>query len=629
MNVKHLIVGTAGHVDHGKTALIKTLTGVDTDRLAEEKKRGISIDIGFAVLRYENELVLGIVDVPGHERFLKNMLAGTGGVDLAMLVIAADEGIMPQTREHMEMLACFGVTRGVAVLSKIDKVDKEWLNMVEEEVRNFLADSFLAAAPLCRVSAVTGEGMEELRRSLQGEAEKLTQRDRRAPFHLWIDRAFYLKGQGLIVTGSALSGTLQSGGEVELQPDGISVRIREIQTHNQSVTEIGAGQRASFNITGLSLPDVERGKALSEAGFGRKSRSWDAWIQWRNTFPSGTRVRFHLGTGEFIGRLAHRGSLDGKEGLVRLYLEQPIMAALGERGLLRRYSPQDLIGGVTLLAPHERPREPEHLLSLAANVKQQDVKGILTDLLALAGEPLELVEWTARAGYINKDAVKNAVKDLLASGRVRQAGKYYITAKRTEVLMAKSLEILAEYHRIKPNEAGIARETLRQRLHIPEGFADWFFQEAGSQGYLELRKEFAALPTHATKHEQERSQLVDELERLIPANEIVEITPEWLAVKFQRPLAETKIFFDGLVRERTLIRLAGVHVYRKTIQYIGEAIHSHFQQHKTLSVGELRDLIHVSRRLAIPLLEYFDMNKITVRQGDVRVPGANLKNLSE
>ena len=248
--MKHLIVGTAGHVDHGKTALIRYLTGTDTDRLQEEKKRGISIDIGFAALRFDEELILGIVDVPGHERFLKNMLAGTGGIDLAMLVIAADEGIMPQTREHFEMLRCLGIRHGIVVLNKIDKVDAEWLMLVEEDVREWLKGTFMEAASLCRVSAVTGAGMEDLRRTLQETGRGIRARDSRAPFRMWIDRAFNLKGQGLIVTGSVLSGQLRIGDAIRIYPTGQEGKVRELETHNQTAASVWQGNWPRSNWPG-------------------------------------------------------------------------------------------------------------------------------------------------------------------------------------------------------------------------------------------------------------------------------------------------------------------------------------------------------------------------------------------
>ena len=262
--MKHLIVGTAGHVDHGKTALIKALTGTDTDRLSEEKARGISIDIGFAAIHYPEVLTLGIVDVPGHERFLKNMLAGTGAIDMVMLVVAADEGIMPQTREHFEMLRCLGIKAGLVVISKIDKVEADWLELVEEEIRSYLDKSFLSQAPICRVSAFSGEGVDSLKKTLFDVAQVVSPRNQASPFRLWIDRAFNLKGQGLIVTGSVMSGSVLTGAGLTVYPDNIPVKVREIESHNQACDRVGAGQRASLKLAGAGLADVGRGMFLSE-----------------------------------------------------------------------------------------------------------------------------------------------------------------------------------------------------------------------------------------------------------------------------------------------------------------------------------------------------------------------------
>ena len=628
--MKHLIVGTAGHVDHGKTALIKYLTGTDTDRLKEEKNRGISIDIGFAALRCDEDTLMGIVDVPGHERFLKNMLAGTGGIDLTLLVIAADEGVMPQTREHFEMLECFGIQAGLVVITKIDKVDVEWLEMVQEEVKEYLEGTFLSDAPICKVSSVTGEGMEALRQALQEEAAKLVERDRQAPFRLWIDRAFNLKGQGLIVTGSVLSGAARTGDTVVLQPERRQVRIREIESHNQSATEVGAGQRASFNLSGISLAEVERGMLLSEAGYGQKSRGWDALVHWRKPYPSGTRIRFHIGTGEFIGRMARAQGFDARQELVRLYLERPIVAALGDRGLLRRYSPQNLIGGIILLCPAGREKSSRsHLEALADKLGKKDQTGIMYELLRLSQEPLSRMEWSARAGFVNKAGVEAAIKINLASGAVKQVGNYYITAAQMSEIQAEIVKMLAEYHCSRANEPGMSREVLRQQLHLAGNFADLIFQDVARQGSVKLEGEYLSLASHAAKHGEVKEGLFRDFEAIMPVQELIEVTPEWLAEKMQRSLKEIKPFYDGLIRGKILIRLAGVHVYRKTIQYIGEAIHQHFQQKTTLSVGEFRDLAKTSRRLAIPLLEYFDLHKITIRQGDVRLSGPNSNNLSE
>ena len=628
--MKHLIVGTAGHVDHGKTALIKYLTGTDTDRLKEEKNRGISIDIGFAVLRCEEEIVLGIVDVPGHERFLKNMLAGTGSIDLALLVIAADEGIMPQTREHFEMLQCFGVKKGIIVITKIDKVDLEWLSLIEEEIRDYLAGSFLSDAPLCKVSSVSGAGIDELKEVMQAEAKKVVERDIRAPFRLWIDRAFNLRGQGLIVTGSVLSGSVNTGDSIVIYPAGSQVKIREIESHNQNVTRASAGQRASFKLAGLSLTEAERGMVLSAPGYGQKSKGWECIVAWKSRFPSGTRVRFHIGTGEFIGRMAYKETDEKPETLARLYLEEPIVAGLGDRGLLRRYSPQNLIGGVILLSPLERGSQKKAgLARLAGDLKKDDQAGVMNDLLELSREPLNLNEWMTRGGYGNASSASHAVSNLLKGGKVKQAGNFYLTVDQFTQMQISAKEYLTEYHRQKPSEIGISREILRHKIHLPNQIADWFLQETAEQGLIKIHEEFVALPTHAARHVDERSQLVLQFEKLMPVQELVEITPEWLADKLHRPISEMKPFFDTLIREKMIIRLTGVHVYRKTIQYIGSVIQHHFQSHETLSVGELRDLLNTSRRLVIPVLEYFDLHKYTIRKDDNRVPGPNLTNLSE
>lgn len=627
--MKHFIVGTAGHVDHGKTALIRYLTGTDTDRLKEEKIRGISIDIGFAALHFENSLTLGIIDVPGHERFLKNMLAGTGGIDMVMLVIAADEGIMPQTREHFEMLQCFGVTQGLVVLNKIDKVDADWLQLVEEDVRKWLEGTFLEPAPICRVSAVTGEGMEELKSTLKIRAEKLCERDHNAPFRLWIDRAFNLKGQGLIVTGSVLTGTLKTGEVLQVFPSGASAKAREIETHNRPVPQVVAGQRASVKLAGLTLAEVGRGMFLSGGRYGQTSKVWDAAVQWKQKFASGTRIRLHIGTGEFIGRMSF-AKTDMKNSLVRLHLEEPISAGLGDQGILRRYSPQDLIGGVKLLLPAERNHKCEELLGrLNEAVQRGDQDKVMLELLLMAQEPPIINEWVHLAGFVSEKNVRNSIGRLVKEGIVQQAGNYFVAVEQLRLLQMKLKKVLGEFHRQNPDEPGISRETLRQKIKLPANIADWFIQTAIYDGLAIAREELIAEPSHAQSHGRNTENLKKIFENMINKKDIIDITPQWLSEKMQRPQKEINPFFETLVREGVVIRISGVHVYRKTIQYIGSTIQTHFAYHETMSVGELRDLLNTSRRLIIPVLEYLDEHKYTLRKGDVRLPGPNLRNLSE
>ena len=630
--MKHLIVGTAGHVDHGKTALVRAMTGTDTDRLREEKVRGISIDIGFAALRYSDTLTLGIVDVPGHERFLKNMLAGTGAIDMVMLVVAADEGIMPQTREHFEMLRCLGIKAGLVVISKIDKVEPDWLALVEEEIRSYLDQSFLSQAPICRVSAVSGEGVDHLKQTLLQVALAVSPRNRAAPFRLWVDRAFNLKGQGLIVTGSVMNGSVSTGAGLTVYPDNIPVKVRELESHNQEIDTVGAGQRASLKLAGAVLADVGRGMFLSEDGYCNISAVWEAAIQWKDEFPSGTRIRLHLGTGEFIGRLSFRkpSETDPAPKVVRLHLEKEIAAAFGDQGLLRRFSPQDLIGGVTLLVPADiGSRRQELLLQLEQAHRNQDVDGIMLVLLRLFKKPPNLKEWQQAAGYIETDVVQKAIKRLLEQGKVKLAGNYYVSDELLTMLKLEVKKILADYHQLKPAEPGISKETLRQKVKLATNIADWFLSACIEQGLCVVQGEYVANSSHAQKHGGNIEELMKILDSVVPEKELIDLTPQWLVEKMNRPQEQIKPFFDRMVREKVIIRLSGVHVYRNTMQYIKAIIQRHFYEKETLSVGEIRDLLNTSRRMAIPLMEYLDAHNYTVRDGDSRRAGAALKNLSE
>ena len=630
--MKHLIVGTAGHVDHGKTALIKALTGTDTDRLSEEKARGISIDIGFAAIHYPEVLTLGIVDVPGHERFLKNMLAGTGAIDMVMLVVAADEGIMPQTREHFEMLRCLGIKAGLVVISKIDKVEADWLELVEEEIRSYLDKSFLSQAPICRVSAFSGEGVDSLKKTLFDVAQVVSPRNQASPFRLWIDRAFNLKGQGLIVTGSVMSGSVLTGAGLTVYPDNIPVKVREIESHNQACDRVGAGQRASLKLAGAGLADVGRGMFLSEEGYCQVGAVWEAAIQWKEEFASGTRIRLHLGTGEFIGRVSFRKQSENAPApnLVRLHLEQEIAAAFADQGLLRRFSPQDLIGGVTLLAIAESGSlRKEQLLRLEQSLRIQDFESVLLFLLLLFKKPPSLKEWQQAAGYIEAVVVKKAIGSLIEKGKVRQAGSYYVAAESMTRMKTELTETLAEYHRLKPAEPGMSKETLRQKINIATTITDWFLSDCIAQGLCVIQGEHVASASHAKKHGGNTEELKKLMEAVVPEKELIDVTSQWLAEKMNRPQEQIKPFFDRMLREKVILRLSGVHVYRNTMQYIKAIIQQHFCEHETLSVGEIRDLLNTSRRLVIPLMEYFDANNYTVRDGDCRRAGAALKNLSE
>jgi selenocysteine-specific elongation factor len=626
--MKYVIIGTAGHVDHGKTALIKALTGTDTDRLKEEKARGISIDLGFASLPLGDGITAGIVDVPGHERFLKNMLAGTGGIDLVMLVIAADEGIMPQTREHLAMLGLYGVKSGVVVINKIDKVESEWLALVEEDIAAFLTGTFLASAPMLRVSAASGSGLPELKAALLTAATAVAARDSEAPFRLWIDRAFTVKGHGAVVTGSVLSGVASIGDSLRLYPSGTIVRIRGLEWHGEKSDSIRAGQRAAINLGGIGTEDVGRGMALSAPDRGQTSTVWDVVADWREDIPAATRVRLHLGTGEFLARIHYYK--DQPTRFARLILEEPLSTGLGDRGIIRRYSPQHLLGGVTLVAPGSnshrlRPARQKLAVALAAAAPSAVIGALLADF----GQPAQSGEIRQAAGYINDAVIGTALTRLAAEGKIVRLGDYYLDTSALGALSERLVSVLARYHREQPERPGLAREILRQKLELKERPFEALLNHWLTVGTIAIDGADVALKEFASRHGDWRQDLAAKAEVALEDSGLTGIDLQTLAAKMALPADKIKVAQEILLRQGTLVRIGEILVYRKTIQNIAKLIQKHFSANPTLTVAQLRDILATSRKVALPLLEYFDLHKYTVRDGDIRRPGPKLRDLSE
>lgn len=626
--MKYMIIGTAGHVDHGKSAIIKALTGTDTDRLKEEKLRGISIDLGFASLPLGEQLVAGIVDVPGHERFLKNMLAGTGGIDLALLVIAADEGIMPQTREHLAMLELYGIKHGVVVINKTDKVDDEWLELIESETREFVSHTFLKNAPLCRVSAQTGDGIEELRNTLKGLADKLPARDSTAPFRLWIDRVFTIKGYGLVVTGSVLSGTIKVGDTCKLQPAGTIVRVRGLEWHGSKVNEIMAGQRAAINLAGVEMEDVSRGMALSAVCRGEVSQVWDVVADWQQEINTGVRIRLHLGTGEFLGRMY--AFKEASNQTMRLILEQPLAAGAGDRGIVRLYSPQHLLGGITLTAPGRATRRlTMDRKGLAAAFTMSDQSAALYHRIAESRKLLTREDIRQQSGYLPDKTVDRLVNKLTADKKIQCLAGGYLAAAMFEKLTLAIQGMLKDYHKAQPERSGLSKEIARQKLALDEKSFEIILAEWQAGGMLVANSGELALKSHADKHGGWRQALVDQAALALEDIGLVSVDLTLLSQKLNLPADKVKVTHDALVRAGVLIKAGEIFVYSKTIQYIVQLIHQYFKENETLTVAELRDILNTSRKIALPVMEYLDMNKYTVRDGDIRRPTRKVLDLSE
>ncbi|HBX22036.1 MAG TPA: selenocysteine-specific translation elongation factor [Desulfotomaculum sp.] len=636
--MKHIIIGTAGHVDHGKTVLVKALTGTDTDRLKEEKERGISIELGFAYLKLPGGLNAGIIDVPGHERFIKNMLAGVGGIDLVLLVIAADEGIMPQTREHLEIIQLLQVARGAVVLTKKDLVDQEWLDMVQEEVDEFLQGTVLGNAPVLAVSAVTGEGMDELVQVIDQLTVGAEKRKFAGPPRLPVDRVFTVTGFGTVATGTLLSGALHVGENLQLFPGERVSRVRTLQVHGLKVETAQAGQRVAVNLTGVDTDSVNRGDVLAPPGSLRPTHRLDVKLQLLDSAPKElkhrARVRVYLGTAEILGRviLLDREELQpGSEAYIQLQLETPVAVAKSDHFVIRSYSPMRTVGGGLVVDPaparHRRNR-PEVLEALATAEKGTPAE--------LAGQQLETgdrlytnAEVAAGTG-MDKETVTAALAELVASGQaslINSEGElYYLAAGIMSRWQQTIRQALEEYHRKFPLREGYPREELRSR----------FFAKLNS-------KQFNLLLSHLEQAGQlsgtsQSVSVKDFKPQPTPGQQemINRLVESFVGQMYQPPAWEeaaqgaglkgdNQEYLNYLLARNVLVKIAdGMYFHHRAIEQAVSAIREHLAKHNELSLGEMRDLLQTSRKYTLPLLEYMDRIKITRRVGDTRVAGRAL-----
>ncbi|MBN1464657.1 selenocysteine-specific translation elongation factor, partial [candidate division KSB1 bacterium] len=461
----HKIIGTAGHIDHGKSSLVRALTGTDPDRLAEEQARGMTIDLGFAFLSDR----IAFIDVPGHEKFIKNMVAGVSTVDMAMLVIAADDGVMPQTREHLDILKILQLKHGLVALTKIDMVDQEWLTIVEEDVRELLKGSFLQNAPIIKVSSVTREGIPELREALIQLAEQTTARQDRGVFWMPIDRSFTMKGHGTVVTGSVLSGSVAVGDSCDLLPQKRTVKVRAIQTHGASTSRASLGDRAALNLLNIAKNDIERGNILATAGYFEPAKIFDAKLTLLENAPQGlaqgTRVRLHIGTREIMARLKLLG-IDklspGQSGYAQLMLEQAAVAQKRDPFVIRRYSPQLTIGGGIILDPNPEPhrRADRAVVERLRALENPDPSEIVTAILLQTHQPIKMADLSKKTS-IEPSLLEPLLNELLAKKQLYSFAKQgYLHRNTFAELKTAIVSTLELFHQQEPLRPGMKRANL-------------------------------------------------------------------------------------------------------------------------------------------------------------------------
>ena len=621
---KHFIVGTAGHVDHGKSSLIRALTGIETDRLPEEKARGLSIDLGFAHLSLPGDVVAGIVDVPGHERFLKNMLAGVGGYDVGLLVVDAQEGVMPQTREHVEILELLRTPQGMVVVTKADLVDAEFLELVSEELRDFLKDTLWAEAPILPVSSKTGKGLDELRQQLARLLGKSSVRDRKARFRLPIDRVFVKPGFGTVVTGSLWSGSLGKGTRMQLWPSGREVHVRGLHVHGQEVEEAVAGQRVAVNLSGVDSDEVKRGMLLASPDWLNPTQRCDVRLHVSPRAPRALkhrgRVRVYHGTSEVFGRAL---LLEGDElgpsqsGLVQLQLDEALVMLPGDRLILRDFTSSYTVGGAEVLEPlaqAHRRHDEEALLQL----QKKEVGGLQQRLLAeLHGSLSRTAAQLATQLQLPLAEVEQGMQQLQELEQAVWLGKAWAQAASLEEVRESLLGLLAGLQQKSPWKSGWRKEELLKQLAHPQPrFAEECLSYLLEQGQLQLNGRLLSLPGFQPELTRAQQQALEALEQRLLQEAFT--PPNWSELASLQRLdpGTWKVLETYLLETGRAEKLAPeLGLLRQTLD---EGKRRLAQLPAPFAASQARDALQTSRKFVIPLLEYFDQVGFTQRHGEVR-----------
>lgn len=633
-----IIVGTAGHIDHGKTALVKALTGIDADRLPEEKQRGITIDIGFAELDL-GEIRIGFVDVPGHEKFVKNMLAGASGIDLVLLVISADEGVMPQTREHFEICRLLETKAGLIVLTKKDLVDEELLELVDLEVSELVENSFLQDAPIVAVSAKTGEGIDELKEKLKTLAAQIPHRSNETIAHLPIDRSFTVKGFGAVATGTLISGEISESEELEILPLQKKVRVRGLQTHGKQVKSAHSGQRTAVNLGGIEHAEITRGMVLAESGILRPTQIFDAEIEVLKTakksLRSRQRVRVHLGTVEALARVQVLNEANeikqGEKDFVQLRLEIPVVCVPEERFILRSFSPQITIAGGKILdnspAKHRR-KDVENVRKYLTNLIASDKAKRIKFYLETANENgLTFRDLQARTGW-RSGILQEAVKENVGKKAVIEAESFLIARTPFENLKTKTLAEIENFHKKEPLSKGILRETLREKVfsHLPNEIFKSVLTALETEKKTIAEKDFVCAVSHNLELSNDEKILRERLSAIYKTAKLeVPKLDETLLESVKGTKSDknhARKVFQLLINSGELVKITDEFYFAKNeIDNLIAKLQTFAQSStdKLIDVAKFKEIAGISRKYAIPLLEYFDRERVTRRAGDKRL----------
>ena len=632
--MSHIIIGTAGHIDHGKTALVKALTGVDTDRLKEEKERGLTIDLGFAHLGAKAT----IIDVPGHEKFIRNMVAGISTIDVVLFLIAADDGIMPQTQEHFDILKILEVKHGIIVLTKTDLVEDDWITLVKDDVSNLVQGSFLQYAPVMPVSSTTGEGISELKIAIESLIEQIPSKEDKGIFWMPVDRSFTMRGFGTVVTGSILSGEAKVGDSLELLPYKQLVKIRGLQSHGEFVNKVVTGDRAAINLQAIDKEQVHRGDALAVPHYFTSSHRFDGRLQLLESAPralkSRARVRLHIGTAEVMARITLLMVLKiepGESAFVQFHLEKPAVARPRDPFVIRQYSPAITIGGGVMLDPkagRHKLSDPKVLEKLQALEKENPLEVLEGKLLSTGFSPQTLEQLSSDIAT-SRETVQQHLDDLEKEQKLiflkKEGQKAVIHAINFEELKDLLLESLAEFHQQNTTKLGVRKAEISKILKqkVDQELLDFVLEDLEVNNQVTGKSGLISLKEYKVTLSPEQQNLRKKIDELLLNEGFTTSSEQGMAEKFSAKIQLVQEVLSLMNSLREVIRVEGnIYFHPKRVDEARERVISFLNKNKEITVSQFKDLLAgSSRKYALPLLNYFDGIGITERVGDVRILG--------
>ena len=633
--MKQVILGTAGHIDHGKTSLIKALTGIDTDRLKEEKERGITIELGFAHFTLPSGTLVGIVDVPGHERFVHHMVSGATGMDVVALIVAADEGVMPQTIEHLDICKLLNIPRGLIVITKIDLVDDEdWIELVKEDIREAVKNSFLENAPIICVSSVTGEGLDELRNILDDIAQSIPNRSSDGPFRLPVDRVFSLKGFGTIVTGTSDSGILTVGDLLHVYPKEITTRARSIQVHGFQVEQVGPGCRTAINLQGIELHQVRRGDVIAPPDSLIPTTLLDVEVKFlpslKKTLKHGSKVRVHTGTAEILATVAllEKNEVEpGESTFAQLILDEPVAVLAYDRFVLRSYSPIATIGGGIILNPipkkHRRKARKKAAISLKELMELSRPQSIPWHIYHSGFNGINIKELQVKTAIYDNNLRKELEK-LEKENKIHKIDPekdIYVHNHHTTETEIMIVELVKDFHKKNPLKRGISKELLFARLpvRIPQKLFNFVLERLSRSGIIVIDQDLIRSSDHKITLGKAEKAICKEIEKILISSGLKPPHLKDITAKISGTPEQQKDVISWMINDGILVKVKDDLIFhRETLMDLKVKLINYLTQHGEISPSQFKELAGISRKYAIPLLEYFDREKVTLRVGDFR-----------